>query len=101
MIDKEQVFQAVSNVAAAEQELDRVLDLYVRSVLGCPKGEIVVEMPTNGRRFLVEKIHHPRAEHIYISGRIVKKDGELGLPMLGTFVDSPRFECCLSNRLPR
>jgi hypothetical protein len=99
---KQKIGQSVTSIAAAKVDLGTLLEHYVRTVLSCPEGEIVVEMPSNGRRFIVEKIHHPDiVGSIYISGQMVKKDGSLGQPTLGTFVDSPWVEVCLSNRLPR
>ena len=93
---------AQAGVDAAKFKLARLAETYVRTVLGCPEGEIVVEkgFATSHTRFLVETIKVMK-EGIYISGPLVKKCGELGVPVIGTFVDDPYFEVCLSNRLPR
>lgn len=99
---QQQISEAITASNDAAARIDTLVERYVRMVLNCPEGEIVVEMPRDGRRFLVDKIHRPdMVGSIYISGRMVKKDGSLGMPNIGTFVDSPWFECCLSNRLPR
>lgn len=93
---------AQSGVDAAKFKLAQLAEIYVRTVLGCPDGEIVVEKgyASSHIRFLVETIKVMK-EGIYISGPLIKKCGELGVPTIGTFVDDPYFEVCLSNRLPR
>lgn len=99
---KQQLIEAIGVAHHANEVVESLVEQYVRSVLNCPEGEIVIETPRNGRRFLVDKISRPdTAGSIYLSGPLVKKDGSLGLPNIGTYLDSPWFECCLSNRLPR
>lgn len=99
---KQQLGDAIAASDHAIAVVDALVEQYVRTVLSCPEGEIVIETPRNGRRFLVDKISRPDyAGSIYLSGPLVKRDGSLGLPNIGTYLDSPWFECCLSNRLPR
>lgn len=99
---QQQITEAISLANIASKVVDNLVEQYVRTVLNCPEGEIVVETPRTGRRFLVDKFERPSENFsVYISGQMIKDDGSIGPQNIGTFVDSPWFECCLSNRLPR
>ena len=99
---QQQITEAITLANITSKTVDNLVELYVRTILGCHEGEIVVETPRTGRRFLVDKFERPSEDFsVYISGQMIKDDGTVGPQNIGTFVDSPWFECCLSNRLPR
>ena len=95
---KQQLTDAIVASDHANATVDTLVEQYVRTVLSCPEGEIVIETPRNGRRFLVDKISRPdMAGSIYLSDQMIcHKCG-----LVWDISDPEPPECCLSNRLPR